>query len=408
MAMLAIPKRFAPRYGTPKSRPIPPYVIDWRNPITRGLVRYWSAFEPIDKARGIPLTTEGAATIAAAEEGPQFQFAATADAFNAGVTPVSGSQDRTLMARTYATTSGQHYMFNINPTGGGVGTNGERWTVRIDGNTGLRCEIGGAGYTTALDANNGHHTIGVKLEGTQMGDHRYFVDGAFEDNGANTNSVSTNAAYVVRLGSLTGANNPIQGMVWAALWDRALTDEEMLSIEQDPYQILKPAVARVYFFPGPTGVSGSGTPAAQSATTAGTAEREITGDGTPAADSVTTAGIAERVLICSGTLVPASATTAGTATLQLKLLLTAAENRELRDEEGALVASLANIAYEWYEKTTDTNGDPDQSGTFNTNASGEATIQLPSTGLTPGQFGLLVLTHPTDNSIRGIYRIPVS
>lgn len=152
----------------------------------------------------------------------------------------------------------------------------------------------------------------------------------------------------------------------------------------------------------------SGTPAAQASDTSGTAERELTGSGTPTAQAGNTGGVAERVLTCSGTLLSGASSTTGVASLQLRLLLTAAEGRELRDEEGALVASLANISYEWYDKDTDTNGDPDMSGTFNTDANGEATIQLPGTALTAGQYGLLVLEHPSDNTIRGIYRIPVS
>lgn len=155
-------------------------------------------------------------------------------------------------------------------------------------------------------------------------------------------------------------------------------------------------------------VSGSGTPDAQAGATSGTGERELTSSGTPAAQDGATVGAAERVLTCSGTLLSAASSTAGTASLQLRLLLTAAEGRELRDEDGALVSSLAGIIYEWYDKDTDTEGNPDASGTFNTDANGEATIQLPGTGLTAGQYGLLVLVHPSDDTIRGVYRIPVS
>lgn len=152
----------------------------------------------------------------------------------------------------------------------------------------------------------------------------------------------------------------------------------------------------------------SGTLASQAAATAGTSERELPGSGTPAAQAAATAGTSERVLSCTGELESAASSVAGTATLQIRLLLTSAEGRELRDEDGAVVANLANIAFEWYDKDTDTEGDPDVSGTFSTNASGEATIQIPGSALTAGQFGLLVLEHPTDNTIRGIYRIPVS
>lgn len=152
----------------------------------------------------------------------------------------------------------------------------------------------------------------------------------------------------------------------------------------------------------------SGTPAAQDAAAAGTSERELTGSGTPTGQAASTAATAERTLVCSGVLLAGASTVAGTASLALKLTLTAAAGQELRDEDGVLVANLANIAYEWYDKDTDTEGNPDQAGTFSTNASGEATIQLATTSLTVGQFGTLILTHPTDNTVRGVYRIPVA
>lgn len=152
----------------------------------------------------------------------------------------------------------------------------------------------------------------------------------------------------------------------------------------------------------------SGTPASDAATASGTSEREIPGSGTPSADASTLEGTAERVLSASGELISAASSTSGTASLQLRLILTAANNRELRDENGAAVANLASIAFEWYDKDTDTEGNPAVSGTFSTNASGEATIQLPGTSLNSGDFGLLVLEHPTDPTIRGVYRIPVT
>ena len=167
-------------------------------------------------------------------------------------------------------------------------------------------------------------------------------------------------------------------------------------------------VAGHIVIPPSTGVSGSGAPAADSATTAGTAEVEKTSSGTPASQSAATAGAAERELTCTGVLNVGSASTSGTATLQVKLLLTAAENRELRDENNSPVASLNGIRFEWYDKDTDTNGSPDVTGTFNTNASGEATIQLSGSSLVAGQYGTLILEHPSNNAIWGVYRIPVS
>lgn len=186
---------------------------------------------------------------------------------------------------------------------------------------------------------------------------------------------------------------------------------------------------RVYYTPSGGSISGSGAPAANASSASGTAERELPASGTPSAQSANTAGTsirevvsagvpamqsstttasAEREITGTGTLAAAVSATTGAGGIQLKILLTAAVGRELRDENGDLVASLSNISYEWYEKTTDTDGDPDFSGTFNTDGSGEATIQLPGSVLTSGQEGILILKHPTDSEIWGIYQIPVT
>lgn len=91
-----------------------------------------------------------------------------------------------------------------------------------------------------------------------------------------------------------------------------------------------------------------------------------------------------------------------------KLLLTEAQGLELRDENRSPVANLSGIRFEWYDKITDTQGNPDVAGTFDTNGNGEAVIPLPGTGLSATDEGTLILEHPTDDEVRGIYRLPVS
>jgi hypothetical protein len=157
-------------------------------------------------------------------------------------------------------------------------------------------------------------------------------------------------------------------------------------------------------------VTGSGTPAAQDASASGTGEVEKTGTGTPAAQSASVSGTGEREVTGTGTPASQAGAASGTGTVisDRTIELTAANNYELRDAGGNLVASLSNISYEWYESSTSTSGTPDQTGTFNTDASGEATITLTASGLSAGEYGTLVLFHPSDADIRGCYRIQVS
>ncbi len=63
---------------------------------------------------------------------------------------------------------------------------------------------------------------------------------------------------------------------------------------------------------GAATITGSGTPAAQSATTAGTGERTVEASGTPSAQSAAVAGTAERSVVGTGTPAAQSATADGT------------------------------------------------------------------------------------------------
>lgn len=157
-------------------------------------------------------------------------------------------------------------------------------------------------------------------------------------------------------------------------------------------------------------ITGSGAPQAQSAVVAGVGERELTGLGTPASQPATADGAGDRGLIGLGSLLAQASIVngSGTVTAVLQVLLTAANNRELRDENNALVANLLNIRWEWYDDPNSTAGDPQDSGLFSTDANGEATITISGSALSPGQFGCLVLFHPSDNFTRHQYYLPVS
>lgn len=157
-------------------------------------------------------------------------------------------------------------------------------------------------------------------------------------------------------------------------------------------------------------LSGSGTPAAQAAAASGVGEREIPGSGAPASQSATVVGNGVLELTGTGVLTAQSAAASGAGTVlsQITINLTVATSRELRDETGTAVSSLNNIAYEWYDNPSSTAGEPLQTGTFNTNATGEASFTVNDSTLADGEFGQLIIYHPSDPDIRATLRIPVS
>lgn len=95
---------------------------------------------------------------------------------------VSGSQNRSLIM-ALDVESGSNGMFCMN-TGGGTGL---RWTLRNSG--GLRIELQGSGYTSALSG-DGAGVYGVIFDGSTLGDHTLYRDGASES-ASGGNSVNT-------------------------------------------------------------------------------------------------------------------------------------------------------------------------------------------------------------------------
>lgn len=159
---------------------------------------------------------------------------------------------------------------------------------------------------------------------------------------------------------------------------------------------------------GTTTITGSGAGASSSAAVSASGAIGRTASGTLASAASTLSSTGERMIPGTGVLNVQASIVSGSGVLQVKLLLTAATSRELVNESGSPVANLTGIEYEWYDTEDDTSGNPTQSGTFDTDAGGEATIQLPNSSLTAGQVGTLLLYHPTDDAVRGVYRIPVS
>lgn len=80
------------------------------------------------------------------------------------------------------------------------------------------------------------------------------------------------------------------------------------------------------------------------------------------------------------------------------VFLTVAKTRELRNHANVVWASVSGWIWAWYDVDLFGPGSPGApvgTGTFNTNASGEAIFSVPGTTLTSGQSGTLLLRHPS-------------
>jgi len=153
--------------------------------------------------------------------------------------PFSGAQSRTVITGINQTTTPSNNQVICNT---GVSGTGARWSFKYNttGSSELRIEIQGSGYTSSLIPSNDYHVIGICFEGTQLQDHRLFLDGIFEQaSGATSVNTGVNG-YEINHNTLLGVSRNDSEIEYHYVWDRKLSDAEILSIEANPYQILQP------------------------------------------------------------------------------------------------------------------------------------------------------------------------
>lgn len=238
-----------PNLWTPNKKPIGIITIDRSNPLTNGMVRYWQC-NSLNDINGNRLTVDrGTVTVEIGDRGPYLAPSMSAPYGSCAETiptPISGSQSRTVLGEVYTASSvGGYNIFTIGD--GDLGSTGARWTFRTVDEK-LRIEIQGSGWTTATSPGtcmtfSNYHFAGCRLNGTTLADHTIFCDGS-SWSASGVNVVNTSASYFCRLGQSFNMDDNKLGIprvLWLALWNRALSNDEIEQIRLDPYQLVKPA-----------------------------------------------------------------------------------------------------------------------------------------------------------------------
>lgn len=156
-------------------------------------------------------------------------------------------------------------------------------------------------------------------------------------------------------------------------------------------------------------ITGGGTPAADVALVVGAGIKGTGGSGAAVADAATVTASGFRAALGSGTPAAAASAVVGVGDVfgDVDIELTVANSQELKDALGNVWVSLVNIAWEWYDTPGSTAGNPLDSGLFTTSVIGEATINVVGSNLANGEYGQLILYHPSDPDIRATLRVPV-
>jgi len=232
----------------PGVKPTGPVEIDWNHPLARGLVSF-SLLEntnPRDMVRDVNATDGSTVSVRHDGDGQHLHKSNWDDnGVDLAPNPVTGSQSRTFLllhkkTEVISGTTSSHLLSS------GLNSTGNRLTMRYVGTTDeMRLEVQGGGVDSGLSVTLGEIGVsGFRFDGTQLADFDMFVNGEFAAL-SGTTTINTSAIDFIISGEIgasggEGAKDNIYSM---AFWDRALSNAEMLSYYEDPYQFLQPAGA---------------------------------------------------------------------------------------------------------------------------------------------------------------------
>ena len=231
--------------NTTQPRGVP--VIDWEQPLSRGLVGAYT--QPTSLINNIvntqPVTVNNTPTVEASRYGlvtDHVPTSATQENLHDPSVSLTGDASRTVMARVLHDAT---QPAGATPSILSLGTNstGTRWDLKILSGA-LRIEIQGSGYTSSLSVTNDEWVdLGCSFEGSTLADHRLFLNGVFENTtGGGTVNTGDDGFYIMSSNdSLSIGNRGLAGkLAHCYIWDRALSDSEIRSISDNPWQIFKP------------------------------------------------------------------------------------------------------------------------------------------------------------------------
>ena len=307
------------------------YEIDWSHPLTRGLTGCWA----INRWENLGRVLD------AGEAGDTYSGIYN-DAYISGKgNLVLDGVDDVLAAGDFAIHAGDITIFTIcTPTAvSGVqgllqadnsGSNRRDFQFRLDNNkVSFIPFVGGSNgsisSTTTLSTGV-RHKLGASHSST-LGSNNYsvYVDGEKDNSGTKTGALDSDypttliGAYSTTAAALDGGSyiDEFAGEIELVyVWDRVLSDSDYRLINKDPYQIFKPIIEDVYFVStGESGgVTGSGSPQAETATSTGSGKRTITGTGVAQAETATSSGTGLRLIVGTGSPTADTATSTGEGT----------------------------------------------------------------------------------------------
>lgn len=274
MGQILLPKQYHPDFALPGKKPIGPVEVDWNNPLTKGLAVCY-----VPRLTTDPVDIKGS-RITAVDVVPTSRITKGVVVAEHGLSDGSAPVDETgifFEGSTGGLSNAVTLVVKSRPNN--TDDAGDYWTAVFGTFFSSKPAVGNIGIT---------YRSGTAAEGTpNPAQQRFTIQGvadyastlknlngtAFQLHGVSAVSGGTVTYYTDGLphqshniGSFTGSDDGwtlgdrqsggvalYSNVELAYVFHRALSDTEWLSLELDPYQILKPATPQIYTFPSVAG-----------------------------------------------------------------------------------------------------------------------------------------------------------
>jgi len=246
-----------PALLTPGQKPVGAVKIDWSNPLTQNLERYYgSTGYPRDLVTGqtfVPLNTNWQQ--AACRAGQGVGNSATTAALSTSTVPAVGTGDYTFFAHFYFDVEiNWSYFCSVGTTTGtpiGIG---------ITNATKAYLYSGGVYNGSTVLVQGRIYTVVGRRKGTAVA---VFLNGRSDGTGTSTANFVTADPFnlLAQKDNGTFSENDGRIVLSAGFARRAWSDDDIRAFAEDPYQIIKPLAPISYFIPTP-GAGGLSIPIA--------------------------------------------------------------------------------------------------------------------------------------------------
>lgn len=267
MPLLQLPKHYHPDFSQPGRKPVGPVEVDWSNPLARGVFDAWvqvgglklnaivNAVSNDFIQQGAPSSHPGYLSLAANNERAEATLEVPGGAFSWTIIFEKDDTSKDSLLGT---------------GGGGVNTFGIQLYDTSGGVSVFRAGSYQARSTGVITTGTKHVLTITNNGGTGAGTYNIYVDGvkaALTSDGGETVS---GGSLLHKLGERADGTEDFIGKIYAAIRHNVeLSSGAVKSLHKNPYQILKPANAPVYFTPSAAGSTYTLTAEAGSVTVGG-------------------------------------------------------------------------------------------------------------------------------------------